>query len=80
MNSGLCRSGWPEQGKTEGNRRDKYLDLARELKKIWHMKVPVIPVVIGAFDTVTKGLLKWLEDWEIRGRVETIQCWDRPEY
>ena len=29
--------------------------------------------VIGALDTVTKRLVKGLEDLEIRGRVETIQ-------
>ena len=57
----------------ECEKRDKYLDLARELKKIWNMKVTVIPIVIGAFGTVTKGLLKDLEDLEIGGRVETIQ-------
>ena len=34
--------------------RDKYLDLARELKKLWNMKVKIIPIVIGAFGTVTK--------------------------
>ena len=33
----------------------------------------IIPIVIGAFDTVTKGLLKGLEDLEVGGRVETIQ-------
>ena len=38
----------------ESGKRDKYLDLARELKK-----VTVIP--IGAFVTVTKGLVKRLE-------------------
>ena len=37
------------------------------------MKVTIIPIVIGAFGTVTKGLLKSLEDLEIGGRVETIQ-------
>ncbi len=37
------------------------------------MKVTIIPIVIGAFGTVTKGLLKGLEDLEIRGGVETIQ-------
>ena len=36
------------------------------------MKVTVIPIVIGTFATVTKGLLKGLEDLEIGGRVETI--------
>ena len=54
-------------------KRDKYLDLARELKKLLNMKVTIIPIVIGAFGTVTKGLLKGLEDLEVGGRVETIQ-------
>ena len=35
------------------------------------MKVIIIPFVIGAVGTVTKGLIKGLEDLEIR--VETIQ-------
>ena len=37
------------------------------------MKVTIIPILIGAFGTVTKGLLKGLEDLEVGGRVETIQ-------
>ena len=37
------------------------------------MKMTIIPFVIGAFGTVTKGLLKGLEDLEVGGRVETIQ-------
>ena len=37
------------------------------------MKVTIIPIVIGAFSTVTEGLIMGLEDLEIRGRVETIQ-------
>ena len=37
------------------------------------MQVTIIPIVIGAFGTVTKGLLKGLEDSEVGGRVETIQ-------
>ena len=57
----------------EYEKKDKYLDLARELKKLWNMKVRIIPIVIGAFGTVTKGLLKGLEDLEVIGKVETIQ-------
>ena len=57
----------------ECEKRDKYLDLARELKKLWNMKVTIIPIVIGAFGTVTKGLLKGQEDLEVGDRVETIQ-------
>ena len=37
------------------------------------MKVTIIPIVIGAFGTVTKGLLKGLDDLEVGGQVETIQ-------
>ena len=54
-------------------KKDKYLDLARELKKLWNMKVTIIPIVIGAFGTVTKGLLKGLEDLEVGVLEETIQ-------
>ena len=57
----------------ECEKRDKYLDLARELKKIWNMKVTIVPIVIGAFGTVTKGLLKGQETLEVGGRMETIQ-------
>ena len=37
------------------------------------MKVMFIPIVIGALGTVTKRLIKGLEDLEIRGRVDNIQ-------
>ena len=57
----------------ECEKKDKYLDLARELKNLWNMKVTIILIVIGAFGTVTKGLLKGLEDLEVGGRVEIIQ-------
>ena len=57
----------------ESEKKDKYLELARELKTLWNMKVTIVPVGIGAFGTITKGLLKGLEDLEVGGRVETIQ-------
>ena len=57
----------------ESEKKDKYLDLARELKKLWNMKVMIVPIVIGALGTITKGLLKGLEDLEIGGQTETIQ-------
>ena len=37
------------------------------------MKVTIIPIMVGAFGTVSKGLIKGLEDLEVGGRVETIQ-------
>ena len=57
----------------ECEKRNQYLDLARELKKLWNMKVTVIPAVIGALGTVTKGLVQGLEELEMTGRVEIIQ-------
>ena len=36
------------------------------------MQVTIIPIVIGAFGTVTKGLLEVLGDLEVGGRVETV--------
>ena len=57
----------------ENEKKDKYHDLAMELKKLWNMKVTIIPIVIGAFSIVTKGLLKGLEDLDVEWRVENIQ-------
>ena len=37
------------------------------------MKVTIVPIVIGALGTITKGILKVMEDLEVGGRVETIQ-------
>ena len=42
------------------------------IEKLWNMQVTIIPIAIGAFGTVTKGLQKGLADWEVGGREETI--------
>ena len=36
----------------ESEKRDKYLDPAREQKKMWNVKVTVIPIVIGVFGII----------------------------
>ena len=72
-NSRLCHSGWSREKLKESEKRDKYWDLARELKNLWNMKVTMIPIVISAFCTVTIKLVERLEDLEIRGWVEIIQ-------
>ena len=41
----------------ESNKTDKYLDLARELKKLWNMKVTVITIVIGSLS------IELIKDW-----------------
>ena len=57
----------------ESEKRDMYLDIAIEVKKLWNLKVSVIPIVTGALGTIPKSLVKRLEDLEIRGRAGTIQ-------
>ena len=37
------------------------------------MKVTIVSIVIGELGTITKGLLKGLEELEVGGQVETIQ-------
>ena len=66
----------------ESGKKDKYQTLPGNFKK-WNMKVTIIPIVISAFCTVTKRLSNGREDWDVGGRLETIQTtayWKRPEY
>ena len=56
----------------ECEKRDKYPDLTGELKKLCNMKVMIIPIVIGALGTATKGIIQGLEDLAITGRAETV--------
>ena len=60
----ICRLvyfGVPLYNKVKKKRNDKYLDLARELKKkLRNMGVTLILIIIGALGTVPKGLEKRL--------------------
>ena len=46
------------------------------------MKVTIVPIVIGAFDAVTKGLLKarGFGSWRTSGDHPNRHYWERPEY
>ena len=57
----------------ESEKEDKYLDLAREQRKLWNMRVTVITIVNDALELVPKGLESGLEKLEIRGQIETLQ-------
>ena len=57
----------------ESEKKGKYLDLVRELKNLWNLKITIIPIVIRTFGTIIKWLVRGLKDLEIRGRVETTQ-------
>ena len=37
-------------------KRDKYLDFAREQEKLWKMKATVIPILVGALGIAAKSL------------------------
>ena len=44
------------------------------IEKLWNMKVTIIPIVIDAFGTVTRGLLKGL------GRCPWCNCYRRRKW
>ena len=52
---------------------DKYQDFAGEPKKLWNMKVTVIPIIVDALETVPNNFKKRLCELEIKGRIETTQ-------
>ena len=41
----------------QSEKKGKYPDDATELKKLWNMKVIVIPIVIGHLGTINNGLV-----------------------
>ena len=52
------------------------------MKKLWNMKVTIIPIGIGALGTVTNGFLNGLEEWELvnKCRPSKQHYWEQPEY
>ena len=64
LNNGLSRSGQPKQNwkkaKTKVNIWNLWEDWKKKKKR--NMKVSVIPIVTGALGTVTKALIKSVED------------------
>ena len=47
-------------------------DLARELGKIWNMKVKVIPLMIGALGTTPIKLRNWLKEIRIETQITEL--------
>ena len=56
----------------ESETLDKYLDLAREWKKLRNMRVTVIPIVVGVLGTAPKGFEKGPEELEIKRRLVVV--------
>ena len=55
---------------------EKYKDLAREIKKLWGVRVTAIPIVVGTLGTTQKKLKKRLEDIgiETQGSLSCKNC------
>ena len=52
---------------------EKYLDLARELKKVWNTKVIVVSLVVRALGTPAKERLKRLKTIGIETKITELQ-------
>ena len=52
---------------------EKYLDLVRELKKVWNMKVIVVPLEVGALVPPAKELEKRLNTIGIEIQISELQ-------
>ena len=61
-----------EAKSNEMKKRDKCLELAWELRKLWNIRVTVMPTLIGAFGTVPKWLEKEMEELETGGQLSRL--------
>jgi hypothetical protein len=50
----------------EKEKIEKYQDLKMELKRLWKMKVKVVPVVVGALGSIPKDLIHWLTELDLK--------------
>ena len=64
----------------ESEKRDKYFDFAREVKKLWNMKVTFIPIVIGYLGTVTEREWRTLKSEDEWTPSKLLHYWNQPEY
>ncbi len=56
----------------ESEKIDKYQDPVRESKKIWNMKVVIIPVIIGTLGTTPKNICKRMDEIGIKIRTSEL--------
>ena len=69
----------------ESEKTDKYLDLARELKKLWNMKVMVLPIAVETFWNSSKEPDKEIESNSRSQKESTLStlpqyCYNQQEY
>ena len=51
----------------------EYLDLSKELKNVWNMKMTVVPLVAGTLGNPTKALEKRLKSIGIDTKINKLQ-------
>jgi hypothetical protein len=57
----------------EAEEKLKYKNLSTGIQRMWNMKCLVIPVVIWATGSVTKGLKKYLETTPGKHSIDSLQ-------
>ena len=63
----------PHDTRVDDENTEKYLDLAKELKGAWIMKVTVVLLVTGALDTAAEALEKRLNNIGIEKKITELQ-------
>ena len=66
----------PEYSRIEEMEKEKietYQDLRRELQKIWHVRVKIIPLVVGSLGAIPKQFSKRLEENGITAEIRQVQ-------
>jgi hypothetical protein len=59
--------------KNESEKILKYKDLIREIQRMWNLKPRVIPVIIGATETIWKSLRKYLNNIPRKYEIKELQ-------
>ena len=50
-----------------------YQDVKRELRKLWNLKMSIVPIVIGALGTIPKSLEKHLKELNVEVNISQMQ-------
>jgi hypothetical protein len=59
--------------KKESEKKLKYKNISIEIQQMWNMKCFIIPVIIGATGTITRGLKKYLETIPGKHSIDSLQ-------
>ena len=57
----------------EAEKIEKYIDLRRELQKLWKVKAKVVPIVVSALGTVSRSLNSYLNEIGVSSKIQVIQ-------